>query len=303
MAATGGTPIPTSTTAPPTNTPVATATSPAGGGACEVDYTIANSWSNGFTADVVITNNTSSAIAGWSLVWTLANGEQVTSAWNADISQSGSTVTASNVASHWNGTIGANGGTVAFGYQANHNGSTSVPTTFTLNGVTCNDGGTPPTATSVPPTATSAPPTATSAPPTATSVPPTATSAPPTATSVPPTATSIPPTATPGSGGSCSSDYNITNDWGNGFTANLTVTNLGAPINGWTIVITFGGNQNIVNLWNGNYSQSGNTVVITDSGWNANIPTNGSVTVGFQATYSGSNNIPTSITLNGELCS
>ncbi|MBQ1051777.1 cellulose binding domain-containing protein [Micromonospora sp. C51] len=113
---------------PPTTTPP-----PSGSGACAVKYT-ANSWNNGFTADVQITNTGSSTINGWTLAYSLPSGQQVTNSWNATVSQSGSSVTARNVGH--NGTISP-GGTASFGYQGTLSGSYSNPTAFTLNGATC----------------------------------------------------------------------------------------------------------------------------------------------------------------------
>jgi aryl-phospho-beta-D-glucosidase BglC (GH1 family) len=116
---------------------------------------VLDQWGTGFTANIVITNNGGTAVAGYTLTWDYTAGQQVSSGWNADFSQSGTTVSASNVASHWNGTIGANGGTVAFGFQATHTGSNPAPTNFALNGEAC---GGPPTPTPVgTPTATATP--------------------------------------------------------------------------------------------------------------------------------------------------
>ena len=165
-------------------------------------------------------------------------------------------------------------------------------------------GGINPTATntSVPPTATNTPvqPTATR---TNTPVGPTATNTP-----VPPTATRtntpVPPTATPtGSAASCAVAYAM-NDWGSGFTANVTISNNGSSaINGWTLAWTFPGSQIITNLWSGSYTQSGQSVSVTNLGYNANIPSNGSVNFGFNANYSGANAKPANFTLNGVACS
>ncbi|MGS2616507.1 GH12 family glycosyl hydrolase domain-containing protein [Micromonospora sp. LZ34] len=119
-------------TTPPPTTPPPT-TPPPGGSGCAVKYT-PNAWNNGFTADVQITNTGSSAVNGWTLTYSLPAGQQVTSAWNATVSQSGSTVTARNLS--WNGSI-APGGTASFGYQGTLSGSYSSPTSFTLNGVAC----------------------------------------------------------------------------------------------------------------------------------------------------------------------
>ncbi|MEV4545149.1 GH12 family glycosyl hydrolase domain-containing protein [Micromonospora echinaurantiaca] len=119
-------------TTPPPTTPPPTTPPPSGSG-CAVKYT-PNAWNNGFTADVQITNRGSSTVNGWTLTYSLPAGQQVTSAWNATVSQSGSTVTARNLS--WNGSI-APGGTASFGYQGTLSGSYSSPTSFTLNGVAC----------------------------------------------------------------------------------------------------------------------------------------------------------------------
>ncbi|TCB90959.1 glycosyl hydrolase family 5 [Micromonospora zingiberis] len=117
---------------PPPTTPPPT-TPPPGGGACAVKYT-ANSWNNGFTADVQITNTGSRTINGWTLAYSLPAGQQVTNSWNATVNQSGSSVTARNVGH--NGTI-APGGTASFGYQGALSGGYANPTNFTLNGTQC----------------------------------------------------------------------------------------------------------------------------------------------------------------------
>ncbi len=57
----------------PTNPP--TTPPPGGGAGCAVKYT-ANSWNNGFTADVQITNTGSSAINGWTMNYSLPSGQR-----------------------------------------------------------------------------------------------------------------------------------------------------------------------------------------------------------------------------------
>ncbi|MFJ5994992.1 glycoside hydrolase family 6 protein [Streptomyces sp. NPDC092370] len=105
---------------------------------CTVDYKIQNEWSTGFTAAVTLTNN-SAAKSSWSLKWSYAGNQKVTSGWNAKISQSGAAVTAANES--YNGRL-ATGGSVSFGFQGSYSGSNAIPATFTLDGVTCNvDGG------------------------------------------------------------------------------------------------------------------------------------------------------------------
>jgi hypothetical protein len=101
---------------------------------CRVDYSNASQWGGGFVANVTI-NNTGDAVNGWTLTWNYSAGQTVTSAWNAVVTQSGSTVTAKNVG--YNGSL-ASGGTTSFGFQGSNSGSTNpVPTSFSLNGVSC----------------------------------------------------------------------------------------------------------------------------------------------------------------------
>lgn len=96
-------------------------------------------------------------------------------------------------------------------------------------------------------------------------------------------------------------DYVVQNQWGSGFIANVTI-GVDTAVSGWTLQFNFPGNQTITNLWGGVYNQSGSSVTINNESWNGNIGANGSTSFGFQATYSGSNNVPASFTLNGANC-
>ena len=86
------------------------------------------------TENITITNTGSSAINGWSLVFTLPSGQTITSGWNATYSPTSGQVTATNAG--YNGTI-APSASVGIGYQATHTGNTGAPTGFALNGVAC----------------------------------------------------------------------------------------------------------------------------------------------------------------------
>lgn len=101
---------------------------------CTVDYKVQNQWDTGFTAAVTVTNN-SAAKSSWAVKWSYAGNQKVTQGWNAKISQSGTDVTAANET--YNGTL-ATGGSVSFGFNASYSGTNALPTTFTLDGVTCN---------------------------------------------------------------------------------------------------------------------------------------------------------------------
>ncbi|KUJ47187.1 MULTISPECIES: cellulose binding domain-containing protein [Micromonospora] len=130
------TPPPTDpTTPPPTDptTPPPGPTTPPPGGACRVAVTV-NAWNNGLTQDLTITNTGGSAINGWSLVFTLPGGQNITGGWNASYSPTSGQVTARNVS--YNGSI-APGASVGIGFQATHTGNSARPSSYTLNGATC----------------------------------------------------------------------------------------------------------------------------------------------------------------------
>ncbi|TDT28030.1 cellulose binding domain-containing protein [Streptomyces sp. BK208] len=124
--------------------------------ACRVDYTV-NAWAGGYTAQVKIIN-LGPAASGWKLTWTYAGDQQVTSAWNAAVTQTGTSVVA--VDAGWNGAL-STGGTAEFGLQGTWRSADPVPSDFALNGVSCgDDGGTPPTTPPTTPPGTTPPPSA-----------------------------------------------------------------------------------------------------------------------------------------------
>ncbi|MGW4045115.1 glycoside hydrolase family 48 protein [Streptomyces sp. NPDC004721] len=100
----------------------------------------------------------------------------------------------------------------------------------------------------------------------------------------------------------CSVDYK-TNDWGSGFTADLTITNRGTDaINGWTLTYGYSGNQKLSNGWNGIWSQSGQTITVKNESYNGTIAAKSAVSAGAQFSYSGTNSAPTSFAINGTTC-
>ncbi|MCY1139620.1 cellulose binding domain-containing protein [Actinoplanes sp. Pm04-4] len=98
----------------------------------------------------------------------------------------------------------------------------------------------------------------------------------------------------------CQVRYAVTNSWPGGFGANVDVTNLGDPINGWTLAFTLPGGQTITSLWNGTVTQSGSAVSVKDAGWNAALATNATTSFGFNA--NGASVTPGTFTLNGVAC-
>ncbi|MFD5324954.1 glycoside hydrolase family 9 protein [Streptomyces sp. NPDC127092] len=101
---------------------------------CAVEYRVDNAWGNGFTATVTVKNTGAAPISGWTLGWAFAGDQRIGSAWNATVSQSGTTVSARDAG--WNGTL-APGAQASFGFQATYSGTNASPSRFTLNGAVC----------------------------------------------------------------------------------------------------------------------------------------------------------------------
>jgi beta-glucosidase len=125
------TPDPTPTPTPTTPSPTPTTPAPAAG--CSVAYST-NDWSAGFTGTVTVTNTGATAVNPWTLQWSFDAGQQVTQAWSARVTQSGTAVTATGEA--WNSSL-APGASTRFGFNASHTGSNPLPASFRLNGSAC----------------------------------------------------------------------------------------------------------------------------------------------------------------------
>ena len=119
--------------------------------------------------------------------------------------------------------------------------------------------------------------------------------APSNVTPVPVTPT-ITPTPDPNA---CHVDYRVTNDWGSGFTADVTLMNHSSQVwNGWRVTWAFGGNQQITGAWSSVYTQTGSQAEVTHAEWNRMVAPGASVTFGFQASYSGANPPPLNFLCN-----
>jgi len=120
---------------------------------CSVTYAMSGQWPGGFGANVTI-KNLGDPITSWSLVWSYPAGQQVTQAWNATVTQSGTQFTAKNVS--YNGSIATNA-TASFGFNGSWTGSNPAPAAFTLNGAACTGGVTGSTPTPTPSRTTAGP--------------------------------------------------------------------------------------------------------------------------------------------------
>jgi Glycosyl hydrolases family 11/Cellulose binding domain len=104
----------------------------------------------------------------------------------------------------------------------------------------------------------------------------------------------------------CQVTYTVTNQWSGGFSANLAVQNTGTSAwSNWTLTWTFpASGQAVSSGWNGTFSQSGQNVSVKNASWNGSVPAGQAVSSapGFNGTWTSSNPVPTSFSVNGNVC-
>ncbi|MFD0021690.1 cellulase family glycosylhydrolase [Streptomyces sp. NPDC058382] len=107
---------------------------------------------------------------------------------------------------------------------------------------------------------------------------------------------SVTATTTSRSGGGsdgCTADYTVNGDWGNGFGVDVTVTNTGsAPATSWQLTWNWAGGQQVTNMWNATYTQTGSAVSVTNTAYNGGLAAGAHTSFGFQGTP-GSGGVPT----------
>jgi len=136
------TPIPTvlrqsatsTSAAPPPPPPAPPSSKPAETIACTVHYAVTDTWPNGFTANVAVTNTGNATLTPWTAGWTFTAGQRVTHSWNGDYSQNGPRVTMKAVS--YNLTL-APGSNVVIGFNGAFDYGNPPPNGFTLNSTRC----------------------------------------------------------------------------------------------------------------------------------------------------------------------
>ncbi len=101
----------------------------------------------------------------------------------------------------------------------------------------------------------------------------------------------------------CRVTYVNNSAWPHGFVATITIANTGSTaINGWTLSFSFGGDQQIGQVWGVKVTQVGRLVTMQPLDWDATIQAGASLSFGLQGTWTTSNAPPTTFTLNGVRC-
>jgi eukaryotic-like serine/threonine-protein kinase len=86
---------------------------------CVASYDVAETWPGGFNALVTVRNDGNSDLSGWTVTWTLPDGQQIRTLWNGTLTRSGTEMTVANA--DWNTTLPA-GGETSFGFTADTRG-------------------------------------------------------------------------------------------------------------------------------------------------------------------------------------
>jgi len=100
----------------------------------------------------------------------------------------------------------------------------------------------------------------------------------------------------------CTVNYQVSNEWNNGFGANVTIRNEGDAVTGWNLTWNFTDGQKVTQGWSGTFSQSGTKVTVTAPDWGRTIPAGGTASFGFNGSKGATNTAPTDFALNGVPC-
>lgn len=90
----------------------------------------------------------------------------------------------------------------------------------------------------------------------------------------------------------CTAAYAVTSQWNTGFTGQVTISCSGGTLSSWKADWTFGAGQRVTQAWNATCTQSGAAVSCSNASYNGTVPDGGSVTFGFNGSWSGSNPVP-----------
>ncbi|WP_214107460.1 pectate lyase [Acrocarpospora catenulata] len=101
----------------------------------------------------------------------------------------------------------------------------------------------------------------------------------------------------------CRVSYAIGSQWPGGFSATVTLTNVGDPLTSWVMTWSFTAGQTVTQAWNATVTQSGGSVRAENLSYNGNLATNASASFGFNGSWNNSSNpVPGSFAVNGVTC-
>ncbi|MFG1765292.1 cellulase family glycosylhydrolase [Micromonospora parva] len=94
--------------------------------------------------------------------------------------------------------------------------------------------------------------------------------------------------------------FSVTNNWGNGYQGQVTVTNdTSAPISSWRVEFDLPSSSTITQSWNAQQTTSGSHHTFANVSWNGNLAAGASTSFGFLVNGTGT---PVNCTVNGAGC-
>jgi hypothetical protein len=99
----------------------------------------------------------------------------------------------------------------------------------------------------------------------------------------------------------CSVSYDLVNQWPDGFQATVTITTERA-LDSWSVGWSFRDGQRVGQMWDASFSQKGSRITATAATYNKKVPADGTLSLGFLASWQGKNAPAYDFTLNGESC-
>ncbi|MGW0627814.1 cellulose binding domain-containing protein [Streptomyces sp. NPDC002758] len=106
---------------------------------------------------------------------------------------------------------------------------------------------------------------------------------------------------TPTQAPTCRVDYDVVDEWPDGFQATVTVHTTKA-LSDWRVAWSFRDGQQIGQTWDATSTQTGSRVTATAADYNKSVAADASLTFGFLASWHDKNSTPYAFTLNGEAC-
>jgi endoglucanase len=101
----------------------------------------------------------------------------------------------------------------------------------------------------------------------------------------------------------CSVQYTVNNQWYNGFTMALRITNLGRTLTKWRLHYRTAGGQHLTAGWDGVWGQSGRVVTVSSVSWNHRLVAGRTTQIGANFSFYRDTAAPTVFWLNGVRCS
>ncbi|MDF3149518.1 cellulose binding domain-containing protein, partial [Streptomyces sp. T21Q-yed] len=99
----------------------------------------------------------------------------------------------------------------------------------------------------------------------------------------------------------CSVEYDLVNEWPDGFQATVTVTTERA-LDDWRVAWSFRDGQKVGQMWDASFAQNGSRVTAEAADYNRTVPADGELAFGFLASWEGKNSPGYDFTLNGHDC-